>query len=289
MNEFDLLGLQINSREAALFVWLVIFLGWAISQSSIRKSLGDLLKSFSHWKIFIPILLATLYSALVVYLLSEINLWATFLIKDTAYWFLGTAFVLLLNTNKATQGKGFFKKVLKDNLKVIIVLEFIVNLYTLNFFFELVLVPILFFVVAMNALAETKQEYAQVKKFLDYVLSAIGVFFIIFALGKIIGDYQAFVESENLKSLVLPPILTTAFIPFLYFFALLMAYETLFMRLGFFIKNDSSLLHFTKVKIFKLCHFNLPKLNRFAKDSTTDLIRLNNRAHVTQMIEKFQQ
>lgn len=287
MIEFDVFGLQINSREAAVFAWLVIFLGWAISQRNIRKSLGGLLKSFSHWKIFTSVLAAALYSLLIVLLLSGLEIWETFLFKDTVYWFIGTAFVLLLNINKAAQGKGFFKKVLKDNLRVIIVLEFVVNLYTFNFFIELVLVPILFFVIAMNVLAETKAEYTQVKKVLDYFLSTIGIFFIIFALGKIIGDYQAFTSSENLKALVLPPILTSAFIPFLYFFALLMTYETLFLRLNHFLKNNSELSRFAKVKIFQFCHLNLAKLNRFAQESTQDLMRLNNKTDVLRMFEKF--
>ena len=141
----------------------------------------------------------------------------------------------------------------------------------------------------MNAFAEIKKEYAPVKKVLDFFLSAIGIFFIIYAAGKIIGDYQAFVSAENMEAFVLPPILTTAFIPFLYLFALLIAYETLFVRLGFFIKNDSPLLRFTKIKIFQLCHFNLSKLNRFAQESPQSLMSLNSETDVLQMFEKFKQ
>ncbi|MEX0616632.1 MAG: hypothetical protein WD231_02330 [Candidatus Woykebacteria bacterium] len=287
MNEVYISGIQFNTREIAVFVWLAIFFVWAIQKKEIRNSLQDLVKTFSKWKILTPIVAAIFYSMLIVFFLHKLDIWGTFLIRDTVYWFLGTAFVLLLNSNEATRGAGFFRKILRDNLKVIIVIEFIVNLYTLNFFIELFLVPALFFVVAMNALAQTKAEYAKVKKVLDYLLSGVGVFFILFAFINIVGNYQGFISSENLKTLVMPPILTTAFIPFLYFFALLMAYEMFYLRLGFFIKNNPTLLRFAKIKFFQLCHFNLSKLNRFAKESSQDLMKLSSEADVLQIVERF--
>lgn len=289
MNEICISGAQLSSREVAIFVWLIILFLWAIRHKSVRKSLLQVCGAFLNWKIFVLIIATFIYSSLVILFLYNLKIWEPFLIKDTIYWFIGTAFVLLINSAKATQKKGFFKKVFLDNLKAVVLLEFIVNFYTLNIFAELLLVPILFILGGMHAMTETKIEYTSVKKLLDLCISVIGTFFIVYALANIIGDYQGFITMKNIKTFALPPILTAAFIPFIYLFALFIAYENLFVRLGFFIKNNHSLLRFAKIKIFQHYHFNLPKLNAFAQKSSQDLIKLNSKKDVLQMIKKSNQ
>jgi hypothetical protein len=204
------------------------------------------------------------------------------------FWIFGSAIVLLMNTNKATQDDNHFKKILNDNLKLIIVLEFVVVLYAFNFWIEMIFVPVMFFIVAMGAVAEIKKEYLQVKKIIDFVLSAIGIFLIIFAISQIVNDYQNFVSLNNLRSFVLPPLLSFAFIPFLYMFALIMAYETLFVRLDIFLKNDTALARFAKIKFFKLCFLNLRKLNKFAKESSPDLLNLKGKNDILSLVRKFE-
>jgi hypothetical protein len=86
---------------------------------------------------------------------------------------------------------------------------------------------------------------------------------------------------------VLPPLLSFALIPFLYLFALIMAYETLFVRLDIFLKNDKALAKFAKIKIFKLCFLNLKKLNKFAKENTPDFLNLKDKNDIVSLVRKF--
>jgi hypothetical protein len=282
----DFILQQFNTREIAIICWLFVLILWAFSQKNIRNSLFGVLKSLFQIKILSVIIVAIIYTGLTVLLLAKIGIWEWILLKDTIYWFTAVAFVLMMSTNKANQEKGFFIKILKDNLKIILFLEFILTLYTFNLIAEIILVPILVFIGAMSAVSELKKEYLPVKKLFDFILSLIGIFFIIFALGKVFGDFQNIMTSQNLKTLILPPLLTVAFIPFVYFFALIMAYETLFVRLSIFNKNDPDLIRFTKRKILLACHLNLSKLNRFAKESTQDLMKTKTKEDVINMIKK---
>jgi hypothetical protein len=281
----DFILQQFNTREIAVILWLGIFVLWALSQKSIRKSLLVVLKSLFQIKIFSVIIAAILYTGILVFILAQVGIWEWSLLKDTIYWFLCSALVLLMNTDKANQEKGFFIKILKDNLKIILILEFILAFYTFNLLVEIVLVSILVFVGAMSAFAGTKKEYLPAKKLFDYILSFIGVFFIIFALGKVFGDFQNIATSENLRTFVLPPLLILGFIPFVYFFALIMAYETIFVRIIIFNKNNNDLVKFTKRKIFRFCHLNLQKLNHFSQECTQELMRIGDKADVEKMIE----
>lgn len=278
---------QFNTREMAVIFWLLIMIVWVISQKTIRKSLFDVFRALFKLKILSVIISAILYTVLVAYILAKVGIWEWTLLKDVIYWFIAIAFVLLMNTNKATQEKGFFLNVLKDNLKIILVLEFLLTLYTFNLLAEIVLVPILVIIGVISAFAATKKEYLPVKKLFDFILSLIGIFFIIFALGKVFGDFQNIANSQSLRTLILPPLLTAAFIPFVYFFALIMAYETLFIRLSIFNKKNPSLIKFAKYKIMRLCHLNLAKLNHFAKESTQDLMKISNQEDVIVMINNY--
>lgn len=283
----DFILQQFNTREIAIICWLFVLILWAFSQKNIRNSLFGVLKFLFQIKILSVIIVAIIYVGLSVLLLAKIGIWKWILLKDTIYWFIAVAFVMIMNTNKVNQEKGFFIKILEDNLKIILVLEFILTLYTFNLIAEIILVPILVFIGAMSAVSELKKEYLPVKKLFDFILSLIGIFLIIFALGKVFGDFQNIMTSQNLKTLILPPLLTFAFIPFVYFFALIMAYETIFVRLGTFNKNNPDLIRFTKRKILLACHLNLSKLNRFAKESTQDLMKTKTKEDVINMIKKI--
>jgi len=277
----------LNGREKEVIVWFLIFLFWALSQKNIRTSMLGVLKAFFQKKIITVFLAMFVYIFFIILLFSKLQIWNASLTKDTGFWILGSAFVLLMNVNNATQDDHHFKKILIDNLKLILVLEFIITLYSFDFWIEMLFVPVMFLIVAMGAVAEIKKEYLPVKKLIDNILSFIGIFLIIFAISKVIGDYQGFLTANNLRSFVLPPLMTLAYIPFLYIFALIMAYEMLFVRLDIFLKNDKKLAGFAKQKIFRLCFLNLGKLNRFAKESTSDLLNLRDKNGILNLVERF--
>jgi len=276
-----------NNREKAVIIWGLIFLVGGLFHKNIRTSIFSVLKALSQKKFAIVLTAMFLYIGLVVLLYRKIQLWNIFLIKDTGFWVLGTAFVLLVDTARASQDEHYFEKILWDNLKLILVLEFIVNLYTFSLWVEIILMPLLFLIVAMGAVAETRKEHMPVKKVTDPILAIFGISLIIFALFNIIVDYQEFATIKNLRAFLLPPLLTLAYIPFLYFLALFIAYENLFIRLDIFLKKDKALAKLAKRKIVFLCLINLGKLNKFARENTQELMRLNNENNILNLIQQF--
>ncbi|MFH1515458.1 MAG: hypothetical protein ABIG42_08365, partial [bacterium] len=156
-----------------------------------------------------------------------------------------------------------------------------------SFWIEIVLVPLLSIIVAMGAVAEIKKEYLPVKKIIDPTLRNFGFILIVFALFSIFRDFKNFATIDNLRVFLLPPLLTFAYVPFLYAFALYMIYENLFIRLDIFIKEDKALAKLAKKKIFALCHANLGKIHRFAKESNPELIRLSNENDLKKIIRNF--
>ena len=223
-----------DNREKAFIIWLVIFFVCALFKKDIRSSLLNVLKALFQGKILLVNLVMLLYVGCVVLLFYRIQLWDYFLIKGTIFWLFGVAFALLMNANQVTQDEYFFRKLLVNIIKLIIVLEFIVNFYTFSFWIEMILLPILFMIVAVNAVAELKQEHMPAKIATDYLLWIFGAFLLIFATFNVIEDYQSLTTWDNLRAFLNAPLLTLAYLPFLYFFSLTMTYESLFIRLSFF-------------------------------------------------------
>ncbi len=95
--------------------------------------------------------------------------------KDTVWWFFGAGFVMLLDTARKKSNKALFKTLLLDGIKLVIVLEFIVNLYAFSFIVELIFVPVVAFLAMTMAYAQTKKEHEAAAKMLESVLSLIGV------------------------------------------------------------------------------------------------------------------
>lgn len=276
-----------TTREQAIIIWIAIFLVWVLFQKNIRTAIFGLFRAFFQKQIAVAFAAMFLYVALIVFLFSKIQLWDISLLKNTIFWLLGTAFVLFMNLNRVHEDDHYFRKIVSDNLKLVLVLVFIINFYTLHLLAELILAPVLFMIVAMSAVAEMKEGYAPVKKLVDFILGAWGIFLVVFALSSVLNDYQNLLTTDNLRTFLLPLYLTLAFLPFLYSFAIFMAYENIFVRLNISIgKRDEELLRIAKRKMFYTFGFNLGKLNKFSKENTVKLWSLKNEEELREIIDQ---
>jgi len=273
-----------NNREISIFLWVFIFCVWALSGEKLRISFINVLKVFFQKKILLAIFFMILYSSFIVFLYYRAGFWNKSLVKDTIYWFFGIAFIMLMNINKASEKEHFFKSIILDNVKLILILEFIINLYVFNIFIELILIPVLFFIAGMSAIAENKEKYNPVKKLLDYILMILGVWILIHATYNIINNYRSFINKENLFGFCLTPLLTLSYLPFIYFMALYMQYEVFFVRMGF-LNTNKSYINYAKWRIIIFCNFNLRKLNRFSKG--IDALQIGNISDINLIIQNF--
>jgi hypothetical protein len=148
---------------------------------------------------------------------------------------------------------------------------------------ELILVPIVTLVVMLKAVAELKPEHKQVETILDYALRLFGIGLIILTFHNATVDFQSFATPRNLRDLLLPPVFTIAFLPFIYLVALFMKYESVFIRIDFF-NDNSELAGYAKRRILAACHFNLRNLNKFSKK--VGMLRVSSRDDVLAFIRK---
>jgi hypothetical protein len=254
----------LNNREIATAIWLTVIFVWALSISGVRHSIRDLLKAFFNKKIVIPLLAMLLYIFLMVLAFKKIGFWDVSATKDTILWTLGSAFATYFSLNKIAQDSVYFKSVILDNIKFVLMLEFVVNLYSFSLPAELIVMPIVSFIVMANVLAESKPEYKQVNKLFNFMLGIFGLYLLAFTFQEIVLDFQNFATLKNLRDFFLPPLFSIFLLPFVYVMALFMQYEMFFVRIDIANRNLDN-AKFAKRKVIATCHINLSKLNRVSK------------------------
>ena len=142
-----------NNREIATALWLIVFIAWAMGKVDIRKSLAGVVRAFFRFKILVFVCPMLLYVAVVVTLLATIGFWKIYLLKDTIVWFCVVAIAMVMRFVTSEDSEKILLKVLSDNIKIIIFIEFLVNTYTFSLPAELVILPVVALVAALDAVA----------------------------------------------------------------------------------------------------------------------------------------
>jgi hypothetical protein len=276
----------LNNREIATAIWLTIILLWALSNSSVRRAILEVLKAFFNKKIIIPLIAMLLYIVFMVLAFKKIGFWDVSATKDTILWTLGSAFATYFSINKVAQDSSYFKNVILDNIKFVLIMEFVVNLYSFSLPAELIVMPVVTFIAMSNVFAESKQEYKKVSKLLNFILGVFGLYLLAFTFREIVLDFQNFATIKNLRDFFLPPLFSIVLLPFVYVMALFMQYEMFFVRIDIANKN-SDFTKYAKRRILVACHVNLSKLNKVSKNAGYP--KVNNKEDVLEWLKKAKQ
>lgn len=218
-----------TTREIAIFIWVIIGVTAALFSASIRPSIWQMLKSLFDWKIIRIWLLMVVYISGFTYLFDRLNLWDEGLLKDTIFWVLFSGSVTFFKVNRISEDKNFFKELLKENIKAGIFFEFVIALYTFNFWIEFIIVPVTVLIAGMIVFSEKDEKYFKVKKLLNSIVIIAGLVVIYHVVLAVIRHFHSLISLENLSEILLSPVLTIIYIPFIYLLSLIMVYEVQFI------------------------------------------------------------
>ena len=249
-----------STRELAIIVWTGTFVAVLFILPKMGGSMWKIVRQLFQ-PVFLKVFAAlTIYVLPIAWLFSGYNFWN---LKDYLFWLFGVALVLIFRVNKAKDSK-YFTDLLLDGLKVTAIFEFIVNSYTFGLLTELILVPLITFVILLQVVSERDEENKQVTSFLKGIIAIVSVFILTLSIYHSIQDRTEFYTIETLLTYLLPVMLTATFLPFIYFMALYMAYETYFVRLDF-MYNKKEKIKKVKRYIWTTAGLSINKLHRIMK------------------------
>lgn len=251
-----------SNREIALLIWLFVFLIAMLFLKEARNFLSttkDIL--FGKTFLIIYFLLASYLSAIIL-LLYKVNLWNLSDLKDSVFWLFAVGFVLIFQINKAKE-PGYFKNIFISGFKWTIILEFVANLYSFSLLSEIFLLPFLTFIALTQTVADTDKKHKQISKLFSNILSFIGLGILSYSLYMTVQEYAKAYTLSTLNSLFLPTIITILFIPFVYFLALFVTYESFFTRISI-TSDKTEEIKEAKKWIIRIANINLEKLIRIS-------------------------
>lgn len=279
---------ELTNRDIALLVWLGVLLIGALIYRPSREGIGSILKHLLFSKLGVALLVLIAYEALIVFIFDKVGLWHWWMLKDALFWLFGPAVIVFFNAANATEEKHYFRKVALDGLKFAAILTFILNLYVFNLVVELILVPVLAFIAALGAVAASQSEFKQVSSFINWVMIAFGIAFIVYAIVGITTNFNGFATLKNLEDFLTPIVLTLTLLPLAYLLGLYSVYESLFIRVTFRI-TDKQLARYAKRQIMAACRFRVSRVGKFSKDFFYKMGSADSRGDVAEVIRSFRE
>lgn len=279
----------LSNREISILIWIGLFFGCLIisSKDGFGKFM-DVIKSLFS-KHFIPFYIVFgLYFTIIIVALNRISIWEFSLYKDFIYWLLTTGIALFFTANNL-QSYRDFTKVISTAISGTIILEFIIGFYNFSLVWELILIPIVTFILFISLVPEMKKDDRNNKlttEFLKNLLSIIGAGILVYGVYKLIASYNDFFTLTNLKSFLLPPIFTLIFLPLIYFTVLYMKYEKVFTNLNRYKFLSNTRKRKIKYSIIKYANIRFKRIEKSNKMILFNKRELHNETDIKSYIRK---
>lgn len=276
---------MLNNRDIAMLIWLFVLFIILLLPKFRGQSL-KVIKSFLHWKLLIPNIIMLAYIWLIIFFIYKLGFWDTSLLKDSILFSILSISSLFMRVATNNEPQKAISKVFFDLIKITVVIKFIVNLTTHSLAFEILIVPVTFFIGSLVITAENNEEYKFIRKTLYTIESLI----YIYILASSIFRFIEYLNNNNIgsisKQFFFTPFLTVLLIPFLAISLYLMLCE----RLNIFIKRNRALskpeknqLFFSYIYTSKL---NLKKMNKYIHSVVYHPLFINSKNQIKEM-EKF--
>lgn len=246
----------LSNRELAVLFWGIVYFLYAMRSSSARQSVVNVL--IALWKARIAFLFIILLPTFIgVLLLGEIIHLDIVVCKEILIWMIMSA---LLNYSfeilKVKTNKAYFKLICKMMMSIPII-WFIVDYTSFSIWWELIIVPVSFYLTKLCLFDElNKKEYLNVKKLVN---SLYVIFSIVWSYSfyKSIND-TSFWSIETINIFIVSPVLTIIYAILVYPILLFCSYESSFKAININLDAQSRIVY--KKKIWSFSRFNFNKI-----------------------------
>lgn len=279
--------LSLNDRELASAIWLVILVVISLIKiPAIRGNVLGLFKHAFHPKLATPFLLMAVYVTVIVWLLARVGFWTPPLLKATVIWFLFSGVVVAFNAIGERALSVSVGKLVRDNLKVIVLLEFLVGTYVFPLWAEFIfIVPVATVVAMLDAVAKGYEEFENVAKLTTGVQAIVGLVILSGAVIQAVNEAQAVASLASFRELLLPPILSVIFVPCVVGLVVYARYELLMIRVGLGRDLPFGVKFYAVWQFVLSCGFDTTKIRNLLQKHAVVLQRISTKEDVDSFVE----
>lgn len=270
---------------------MIIICVVSILIKTIRNSISDTIKCLCSKIIIISLIILAAYSVMIIIsvmsLFSMAGIWRTEYIKVISIWTLFVGIPMCFIAVITPLEKGCFKKIIIEGFSFTVLVGYLTGLFSFNLIIELILIPIISFVVIIHTYSKSKDEYKGTTKIMSIILAIIVFWVLIFTLEMAIENYSTLNSTDILVGFLLPIALLILYIPVAYLFGIYGKYDDIFAQMynnGQINKNNKP-NH--KKDVFLACGLSYKKLSRFEKYYIKEMYSGMGENEFNQLIEKF--
>ncbi|MDD5599680.1 MAG: hypothetical protein PHV82_17175 [Victivallaceae bacterium] len=252
-----------TTREFAIGTWAIIAFVTVLCSKKVRDPFWQVIKALCVWKLQLVFWFLAIYTSAIIYVFHTTPLWSHISVKEVIIWFLFAGIPLVFSAwQNLSKDGSYFINILRGNIKFIIVVSFIINFYTFSYWIEMLFLPCIVILGIMVAYANTSKEFDAASKFFGFIEAVLGLVLLFYALKSLIADYPNWWKQSTLVSLILPTVLSLLFIPIAYILAVIVVYETMYVRVSWFQdKCSPKELLWRKWTIFLTCKLSSCNIN----------------------------
>ena len=223
---------MLTSREVASLLLVGAVALTLLVVPKFRKHLGpsfrDLLQAALAPKLLSAYFLVVLAATASTAVASFIGLWEWILLKDAIIITVAVVLPMTFRSFSFKSGGGLAHRLVLDTLSLTTVFAFYLDSEPLPLAGELLLQILATLLVSIQAFAQTKTQWLPAKRLCDGLLTAIGIFLIVWTSAGVIASPPDW--SEFFQSLLFNFWLPLSLLPFFYTFAFFVIAETVLTR-----------------------------------------------------------
>lgn len=255
-----------STREISILIWLTLIISRMLIKKETRIAFIDCIKLLFEPKIAIIWLIYCLYIFLITIPLTNLSIWKRIYIKDIIIWFILLGMINYFKSITDNDSVFSLRKLIKDNINVTIIVEFIISIFTFDIRLEIIIIPIATTLSLLSLYLERNSNYENVYKIIYGIVGAFGLFLAFKTIEVGIYEYKYLDMKDTIVSFMIPITYSFLSIPLYYIIRLYTKYEVVFVSLPFSRVINSKVKKRRFYKIFKACRFSIEKLECFYKN-----------------------
>lgn len=225
---------EVTTREWAAFVWAAALVVAGVATPFVRRAFAPVLHTlFGFWQLHLALVAFLTWAVLVCYVGSLFGAWSATLLKDTVAWIVVYGFAGVFSANRAAKEEHFFRREALAALSVSALMQFVLNLHTFDLVVELFLLPVVTFLVLLEAVAGLDSKTRPAQNLVNGLLVIVGLWVVIATARGLVDSWRGIDPEETGLAFAFSIWFPLAMLPFVYALSLVMAYEIV-LRLSSF-------------------------------------------------------
>jgi len=265
-----------NNREIAIGIWIILFVMWSLTRKGLGKTYLGLIKTIFGFFLLTPTVLSLLYMTLAVYALYRLGVWDISLLKMTLLWGIAALALLFQKVRSLADEKGALLSAIRDNFRLIVVVEFIAHFYSFSLLAEMIIVPFATLVGMLQAYNDNTERNHHLAAVFNFILNVFGSYLLYNAFANIWSDAGGFFNIKTLSEFSIPIALSLMFLPLIYVLSVYLKYEALLTRfhvylIGYDAAYAQVAIHYLRWKAFLSFKGDTKALEILHRNMTQDI------------------